>query len=134
MLRAGVMGGASRTRGAVWLPASALLWSAHLNEAHLPALSWSSQLSQDFLPVEHPSCPNDSPLFPATSLSSSPSAEGEAGSVLDLSAWSSDGNSLIPYHLGLDVNGEGQLMTSTGWPLLTLDFPREKHSFCHSTC
>lgn len=37
MLRAG--SGSPQTKGTVWPPASALLWSAHLKEVHLAALS-----------------------------------------------------------------------------------------------
>lgn len=65
-------------------------------------------------------------LYPLTSYlsdSSSPSTEGEAGSVVDLSAWPSDAKSVMTYQPALALNGGGQRMTCMGWLLCTLNFP-----------
>lgn len=75
------------------------------------------------------SCSWNFHLFLATSFYSPPSTEGEARSVVvDVSALPSDGKNLVTYQSGLDLNGDRQLMTSTGWPPCMLHFPMGKQS------
>lgn len=81
-------------------------------------------LSQNIPQAEHRSCSDDFNLFPATSLFSSPSTEGEAGSVVELSALPSDGKSLTAHRLGLDLIGDGQLLTSRGRASAHIRFPQ----------